>query len=377
MSARPLRVLFANENLGGHAAMHLHLRRALARHPEVKADFVDVPTPGPVRRLAAAPVPFLAGADLDLQPLRYKLAQSVHARSLLRERQGSYDVLHVYTQGIAMCATDLLGRGPSVVSTDSTDLQGATRLPYRKPSVGTAARVRVDRAFEDRVYEAATRVVGQSEWAAGSLRDDYGVPDAKLGVIPFGLTVEAPPVRLVDPARPEITFVGTSMERKGGYRLLRAFRRGLRRRCVVNLVTRDAVLPEPGVRVHRDLVPGDPRLSEILARTSVFAFPSDIDCSPYSVLEAMHAGVPVVATGHGGVPEMVVHGETGLVVDDATGPRPDGDDPLLAALMELIDDPRRAEEMGRAGRQRVEDRFDARRTTAELVAVLDRAREAF
>ncbi len=367
--ARGLRVLFVNENLGGHAAMHLHLRRALARHPEVDADFVDVPAPRLVRRIAAVPVPFLARPDLDLQPLRYKLAQSLHTRRLLRSHGGRYDVLHAYTQSTVLGLSGLLARAPSVVSTDCTNLQGAALLPYRRAAAGTAARVRLSRVFEDPVYRAATMVVGQSEWAAASLRDDYGVAEEKLHVIPFGVTVEAAPARSADPRRPEITFIGSSLERKGGYRLLRAFRRRLRGRCVLNLITHERVAPEPGVRLYGDLVAGDPRLPGILARTSVFAFPSEIDCSPYSVLEAMHAGVPVVAVRQGGVPEMVVDGETGLVVE------PD-DDALLGALEALLDDPGRAEEMGRSGRQRLEDRFDARRTTRDLVAVLHAAGNA-
>lgn len=368
MAARALRVLFVNENLGGHAAMHLHLKRALARHAEVQADYLDVPSPRLLRRLAAVPVPFLAGADLDLQPLRYKLAQSAHARALLGSRSREYDVVHYYTQSTVMGLSRLLARGPSVVSTDCTNVLGAAILPYRRASTGTDLRVRISRKFEDPVYDAATRVVGQSEWVAGSLRDDYGVPDAKLRVIPFGVTVAPAPERVADPARPEITFVGASLERKGGHRLLRAFRKGLRGRCTLNLVTREEILPEPGVRVYNDFVAGDPRLPQVLARTSVFAFPSEIDCSPYSVLEAMHAGVPVVAVRHGGVPEMVVDGETGLLVDA-------DDDALLAALAELVGDPARADEMGRAGRQRLEDRFDARRTTADLVDVLTEIRE--
>ena len=76
----PLRVLFVNENLGGHATMHQALRGVLNGHPEVSAEFLDVPAPGLARRLAAAPVPGLVRLDADLQSLRYQLAQSVQAR---------------------------------------------------------------------------------------------------------------------------------------------------------------------------------------------------------------------------------------------------------------------------------------------------------
>ena len=58
-----MRALFVNENLGGHATVHLNLRRALRARPDVDARFYDVPAPGLVRKLAAAPVPGLAGLD--------------------------------------------------------------------------------------------------------------------------------------------------------------------------------------------------------------------------------------------------------------------------------------------------------------------------
>ncbi|MBK5289731.1 MAG: glycosyltransferase family 4 protein, partial [Acidimicrobiia bacterium] len=128
-------------------------------------------------------------------------------------------------------------------------------------------------------------------------------------------------------ALPEITFTGNSMERKGGWALLRAFRTRLRGRCILNLVTPEPIDPEPGVRVFSDVRPGDRRLVEMLARSALFALPSEIDKSPCSVLEAMFAGLPVVATPVGGIPEMVIDGENGLLV-------PPGDDVAIADAIE-------------------------------------------
>jgi alpha-maltose-1-phosphate synthase len=221
---------------------------------------------------------------------------------------GPPDVLHVYTQSIALRSADLLAAFPSVVSTDATSLQGAYHLPHRRPTRFTSSAVRVAQLFERKVYEAATLVVAQSEWVADSLRRAYGVVDDRIRVIPFGLTLGPEPVRREPEGLPEVTFVGATLDRKGGWRLLRVFREHLRGRCVLNLVTRDAVEPEPGVRVLNDFEPGDPRLPELLARTSVFAFPTEMDNSPYSVLEAMRAGIPVVATRVGALPEMVEDG---------------------------------------------------------------------
>jgi glycosyltransferase involved in cell wall biosynthesis len=369
----PGQVLFVNENLGGHASMHLFLRESLATvHPGLDAHFLDVPPSGTLRRALSVQLPVLGPLDLDLHPLRFQLAQSEATRRRLRRfvaEHGAPDVVHVYTQSVALRSADLLGSLPSVVSTDATCLQGAYHLPHRRPTRFTSSAVRVAQLFERRVYAAATLLVAQSEWAADSLRRAYGVADDRIRVVPFGLTVGPEPVRA--PAElPEITFVGATLDRKGGHRLLRVFRERLQGRCVLNLVTREPVEGGPGVRVFSDFEPGDPRLPELLARTSVFVFPTEMDNSPYSVLEAMRAGVPVVATRVGALPEMVRDGVTGLLVahDDAD---------LAAAIGSLLADPARVEAMGAAGRERVIERYDAHVTTSRLLDILTEARERF
>ncbi|MGZ4689738.1 MAG: glycosyltransferase family 4 protein [Acidimicrobiia bacterium] len=370
----PGEVMFVNENLGGHASMHLSLREALPEvHPGLVAEFIDVPASGPLRRAVAAQLPVLGRLDLDLHPLRFQLAQSEVVRHLLRSVCGPGsrpDVLHVYTQSIALRSVDLLRAVPSVVSTDATFLQGAYHLPHRRPTRFTASAVRIAQVFERRVYDAATLVVAQSQWAADSLHDAYGIEWDRIRVIPFGLSLGDVPPRRPAPGLPEVTFVGATLDRKGGTRLLRVFREHLRDRCVLNLVTRDAVAPEPGVRVISDFEPGDPRLPELLARTSVFAFPSEMDNSPYCVLEAMRSGVAVVATRVGALPEMVQDRATGLLVthDDAA---------LAAAIGSLLDDPAQASAMGAAGRARFDEFYDARVTTRRLLDVLTEARERF
>ncbi|MBV8949792.1 MAG: glycosyltransferase family 4 protein, partial [Actinobacteria bacterium] len=215
-----------------------------------------------------------------------------------------------------------------------------------------------------------TLVVAQSEWAARSLRTAYGVDPDRIRVIPFGVPMP-PPVAREDPdGLPKVTFVGKSLERKGGLRLLEAFRRHLRGRCELNLVTLEPLPPEPDVRVHNDFTPGDPRLARLLACSAVFAFPSDMDNSPYSVLEAMVAGVPVVSTRVGGIPEMVLDGETGVLVGDDA-------DELAGAISRLLDDATLRRDMGRAARQRAEERFDALQTTRRLAEVLHEAHLRF
>jgi glycosyltransferase involved in cell wall biosynthesis len=364
---RVLRALFVSENLGGHRTLHLGLERALRDCRDVEGRFLQVPPPGPLRRLASAPIPGLAALDADLAPLRDQVAVSWQAHRMLDAWTERFDVLHAYTQNAVLLDANRLRRHPSIVSTDATIQQHAAMLPYRRASTGTAHRIRTSRRLEDRVYDAATLIVAQSEWTARSLRDDYGVPDSKLRQVPFGIWLSEPPVRS-EPDPPQLTFIGQSMERKGGSRLLDLYRARLGDRCHLNLVTREPVPEQPGVTVLRDLVPGDPRITELLARTAVFVFPSQIDTFGYALLEAMAAGTPVVASRLAAIPEIVEDGVTGILVE------PDaGDDELCAAILTMLDDPARRREMGRRAREAVEARFDARATTLQLVKVLHEA----
>lgn len=81
-----------------------------------------------------------------------------------------------------------------------------------------------------------------------------------------------------------------------------------------------------------------------IAGLDAFVLPSEREAMPLAVIEAMLAGVPVVATRVGAVPDLITDGATGLLVDA-------GDDRALqAAVIRLLDDPELAERLGRAGR---------------------------
>jgi glycosyltransferase involved in cell wall biosynthesis len=83
----------------------------------------------------------------------------------------------------------------------------------------------------------------------------------------------------------------------------------------------------------------------------LFVFPTRFDYSPYAVIEAMTAGVPVLATRVGAIPEMVEDGVSGYLVAR--------EDPAVYAdhLLRLLRDPERARAMGRRGRERAQARF--------------------
>ena len=102
-----------------------------------------------------------------------------------------------------------------------------------------------------------------------------------------------------------------------------------------------------------------------LGRTGVFVLPSRSEGLGLVAVEAMAAGRPVVASCTGGLPEVVVDGETGLLVE------PEDPVALARAIRMLLADPDRAARMGAAGRQRVRERFSAERMARETAALYE------
>ena len=111
---------------------------------------------------------------------------------------------------------------------------------------------------------------------------------------------------------------------------------------------------------------GDRRdVSELLARSQVFVLSTHYEGLPISILEAMRSGLPVVATAVNGVPEEVVHGQTGLVIphEDVSA--------LAEALRSMIGDPQMRAAMGRAGREKFLREFTLETMTDQLKKIYD------
>ena len=96
---------------------------------------------------------------------------------------------------------------------------------------------------------------------------------------------------------------------------------------------------------HREDIP------LLLQALDIFVLPSLTEGTPLSLLEAMAAGLPVIATEVGGIPEMIRHGVTGLLVP------PNRPAAMASAVQLLLENSELARGMGRAGRARVEQCF--------------------
>ncbi len=104
---------------------------------------------------------------------------------------------------------------------------------------------------------------------------------------------------------------------------------------------------------------------EILAASDVFVMPSLAEHFGRVLVEAMAMGKPLVATDAGGTPEIVLHGETGLLVP------PGRPEPLAGAVLALLNDSARAERLGTAGCRRARAAFSLARHAASVEALYE------
>ena len=207
----------------------------------------------------------------------------------------------------------------------------------------------------------ADLVLAPSAATAAEIRRDYGIED--VGVIPNvtgGLAVE--PGEGIEEERSYLLFVGRLRIRKGVEVLLEALKELRSRHPGVRL--RIAGDGEHRRRLERraaELELGEAvvflgtcdagRVRGLLAGAAALVVPSIYEGMPLVVLEAMAAGVPVVASAVSGIPEVVVDGETGWLVP------PEDPKALAAALAEVLSGPAEARRRGEAGRRRVDERF--------------------
>jgi glycosyltransferase involved in cell wall biosynthesis len=107
---------------------------------------------------------------------------------------------------------------------------------------------------------------------------------------------------------------------------------------------------------------------EVLDATDVLLHPSRVDAFPTALLEAMAAGVPVLASRVGGIPEIVDDGHSGVLVE-----APPRAEPLARVLGDLLADPPRRRALAEAGRSRFEQRFTIEAWMRRLSAVYEAA----
>jgi alpha-maltose-1-phosphate synthase len=290
---------------------------------------------------------------------------------------------HTWYTHFAGCIVQQLFGVPLVLTTHSLE----PHRPWKVEQLGKAYDVST--WLERTAYQNADGVIAVSESMRRDVHDLYEVPKDRIRVIPNGIDPEEyHPTQDesllgaygIDPAMPFVLFVGRITRQKGVLHLINAIRH-LRPGTQVVLCAGAPDTPEIGEEMKKCVeaarqdsnhqiiwIPQMLPKKEIIAlytHAAVFVCPSVYE--PFGIinLEAMACETPVVASHVGGIPEVVVHGETGLLVPFVPNSLEDFEpkDPvkyshdLAGAVNALLDNPALRQSMSKKARKRIEDHF--------------------
>ncbi|WP_106185764.1 glycogen synthase [Umezawaea tangerina] len=298
---------------------------------------------------------------------------------------------HTWYANMAGHLAKLLHGVPHVVTAHSLE----PRRPWKAEQLGGGYRI--SSWVEQTAYEAADAVIAVSEGMRADVLACYPSLDPeRVHVVRNGIDTEAyHPVKEtdalvhhgIDPERPIVAFVGRITRQKGVGHLVAAAHHIAPDAQVVLCAgapdtpeiaeeTRQAVAELAAVRegvfwIQKMLQPAEVR--QILSHATVFACPSVYEPLGIVNLEAMACGTAVVASDVGGIPEVVDDGRTGLLVHYDEADTSTYRMELADAINELLADPAKAAEFGKAGRRRAVEEFSWSTVAEQTVDVYRKA----
>jgi alpha-maltose-1-phosphate synthase len=295
------------------------------------------------------------------------------------------DIVHCHTWYtlLAGCLIKQIRGVPMIITAHSLEPQ----RPWKQEQLGAAYRA--SSWIEKTAYENADGIIAVSRFMQGAIQGIYGVDPKKVRVIPNGIDLdqyqpvfdkEVLSAYHIDPSDPFVLFVGRITRQKGIIHLVNAIQY-LNPPTQVVICADAPDTEEIGREMKRAVKDAQDRTKNkviwintfvpredairLYSHASVFVCPSIYE--PFGIinLEAMACKTPVVATAVGGITEIVVHGETGLLVPFEPGgeglfePRdPDRFSRDLAdAINSVLSSPQRMQDMGEKARKRIEQKF--------------------
>jgi colanic acid/amylovoran biosynthesis glycosyltransferase len=285
------------------------------------------------------------------------------------------DLMHVYFghTGVHLLPFILRWATPTIVSFHGMDIQPRADKP------GYLDQLRS-------MLQVIPLVLARSESLKQRLID-LGCPEEKIRINRTGIPMQAyPVVTRQHPGKQGWQFVQACrlIEKKGIDVSLRAFAKFLRNHPGSTftlagegplLEPLQALVAELGIaeQVHFPGFLSEKQMFALFAKSHVFVHPSQLtedqnqEGVPNSILEAMATGLPILSTYHGGIPEAVDHGRSGLLV-------PERDEAgLLANMCRLADEPDFWAELGLHASQDVREKFEQSRAITALEAIYDEA----
>ena len=364
--------------LGGAETLVAQLAR-VAKHADLELEVLGLHAPSP---LCSALAPMLIEAGLDPQYLGATRTVDAVAfsRLVLRIKQSRPDIVHAHLEmamTMALPAAALAGR-PAV---------GTFHHVYR-PLVGRAA-IRERLAIEIATRSRAAIFVSRASMGSFAERYRRGRPVPRSWrVVHNGIDLDyfTPALPTTRPELPAdlglagcrvVTIVAALRDFKGIVHAVQAWPAVSSRHPNARLLLVGAGAEEAALRAEVSTLGVDSSvifagmrsdIPEVLRGSEIALLPSiHGENLPTVLMEAGGCARPVVASDIGGIGDIVVHGETGLLV------RSGDSDGIAVAVLQLLDDPDLAARMGLAGRIRMERLFDARAWAENLRELYEEA----
>jgi glycosyltransferase involved in cell wall biosynthesis len=370
---KPVRVLHVLRPAAGGMRQHvLQLATGLVSH----GFDAQIACPGDAEILRSA---FAAGIEIRPVPIVGPLSplRDIEAVIVLSDviRRGSFDLVHAHGSkaGLIGRIAAMLARSPNRVVTVHNDvLGGSVRPGLRRAVIGV----------ERLLARHTSRMIAVSDALRSELVDTVGIDPALavtvhngIDLAPFLASVDPGPVRERYGIPRDALVLGQAARfapQKGHDTLVAAAVPVLERiPNAILLLAGDGPLLEQVVRAaartavaSRILFPGfETDVRGMLAALDVFVSSPVSEGLGLAAIEAMAAGLPVVSVRTGGVPEVVIEGETGLLAEPGDVPG------LTEAMLRLARDPMMRLAMGKAGRLRAVEEFSQETMLERTAAV--------
>ncbi|MEO5653056.1 MAG: glycosyltransferase family 4 protein [Marmoricola sp.] len=284
---------------------------------------------------------------------------------LLKGRVGDFDVVHD-NQVLGYGMLDLAEMGFPVITSIHHPITFDRRIDIEAATTRrkklTLRRWYGFLKMQGKVARGIGKILTVSESSRRDIITDFGVDPADLQVIPLGVDeVFVPPTKPRVPGR-IVAMASADAPMKGIATLLEAFAKLRTERDIeLLLVTRptpggrtETLIDQLGIAEHVTFVNGisDAELVEVMGSAELACVPSLYEGFSLPTAELMACETPLVVSRAGAIPEVV--GQDGVCADLVT---PGDVGELEHAIAELLDDPDRRARMGRAGRERVLDKF--------------------
>lgn len=355
------RVLFVSSEGWGWRTYTSNLKRSLAMQEKLNCIFVTPDKDG-FTSVAKTFVPSL-------------VRPAAHRLSVLKEFRRQ---VKMYKPDIIHASGHLMGYLPCFFSSG---------VPYTVTIDGSYGRSdstgESDSSFknvvielEGKILSSASCIFSMNSWCADTLVEDFQISNNRIQRHPplvYGPSdeeVEAAANKKIGKAGIDIIFVGNDTKRKGLIELIEVHQRELANTTTLHIVSTDDINISGLENVeNHGFVENENLVNQMMPSMDIMVLPTHFDQSPHSLIEGLSSGLPLIATGVGGISDIVEDGHNGFTVSSITD--------ISQPLATLVRDSSLRARFGQHSREKYLQEFDPGVTASSFVdAMVDASMSA-